>query len=532
MRIHCSAGTEKTLIMSNESSTSHSSRVAKNFVWGSVEVLLSVVAALYTSIAVARAFGPAQVGYFNYIYWLTSISAQVASLGLPLATFKYMGEYLGAGEHEIARAVFAWTLRLQVIFSSVVVLFGIVTSWFFAAPEYRWVAILLVLAMIPRMITDIPSLANDAFQDFKANVHGGFVAIVLTVVFVAFTLNLSWGLKGIAVGVLVSRIVEFFVKLVPLLQWLKRTKAVPLPEDLRRRLLGFSGRGTGLMLLSIVIWDRSDMVILKLLQSDIRQLAFFSVSLSLVDRLMILPQAFGRALSASQMFESGRDKQRLLGITATAARYTLLGSLPLLLGGACISGSAIQIIYGHQYLSAIPVFRLAALFAIPRAMLAPASSLLYSLEDIGFILSWNCICAAIEIAVDIALIPHYAAMGAAIGNGIGQTLAALGVWSRAVLHFGVDLHFPRLAKITLAAVTMAAAVLFTTRTITSDVVKSIVGVMVGALTFAAALRLTSALGRDDHDRMNVLVRRLPAPFQDSAGRIVQFLCSMGMKMEP
>jgi O-antigen/teichoic acid export membrane protein len=354
----------------------------------------------------------------------------------------------------------------------------------------------------------------------------------LTVVFVAFTLNLSWGLKGIAVGVLVSRIVEFFVKLVPLLPWLKRTKAVPLPEDLRRRLLGFSGRGTGLMLLSIVIWDRSDMVILKLLQSDIRQLAFFSVSLSLVDRLMILPQAFGRALSASQMFESGRDKQRLLGITATAARYTLLGSLPLLLGGACISGSAIQIIYGHQYLSAIPVFRLAALFAIPRAMLAPASSLLYSLEDIGFILSWNCICAAIEIAVDIALIPHYAAMGAAIGNGIGQTLAALGVWSRAVLHFGVDLHFPRLAKITLAAVAMAAAVLFTTRTITSDVVKSIVGVMVGALTFAAALRLTSALGRDDHDRMNVLVRRLPAPFQDSAGRIVQFLCSMGMKMEP
>src|SRR5208282_3096867 len=131
---------------------------------------------------------------------------------------------------------------------------------------------------------------------------------------------------------------------------------VPLPPDIRRKMFAFSGRSTGLMLLQIVVWGRSDVIFLKLLQSDIRQLAFFSVCFSLIDRLMLPAQAFANSLSATQMAESGRDKTSLFKITSQAFVYILIGALPILVGIACVGGPFIRVVYGPQYIPAIPVF--------------------------------------------------------------------------------------------------------------------------------------------------------------------------------
>ena len=506
-----------------DTSENRSSTVAKNFVWASLELLLDVVAALYTSLAVARAFGPAKLGYFNYIYWLTNISAQLGSVGLPLTTVKYMGEYLGAGRPGLARSIFLHTLRLQVALSSAIALVGGPLVWYLVRPEYRLISVVLVVAIIPQMVTFIPSMANTAFQDFRANAHGGFVGILVNAAIIALTLHFGWGLLGVSCGVLISRLAEFCVKTGPILPWLRRTIPVALPRELHGRMLSFSGKGMALMLLAIVIWDRSDMILLKWLQPDIRQLAFFSISFSLLERLMILPQAFGRALGATQMFESGRDRQRLLRMTATAARYTLLGSLPLFLASASLSGTIVRIVYGRQYLPAISVFGLAALFAVSKAMLSPANSLLYASNDMGFLVKWSCLCAAVEIGIDVVLIPHYAAIGAAIGNGAAQTLASLGIWSRAWWHFKVELEFKRMAKVVASAVIMTVVIVVSTRSINWDVAKLLVGLPVGLLTYTACLRLFSVLDQEDRSRLLQLARRLPSPVQNPILRIVEGL---------
>jgi O-antigen/teichoic acid export membrane protein len=506
-----------------DATNAETSLIAQNFVWGTLELLLDVAAALYVTVAVARAFGPTKLGYFNYIYWLTTISGGIGSLGLPLAAFKYMGEYIGAGRPEMARSVYMFVLRLQALLSIVISLPGLILVWFFVLPEYRWVSIFLVIGIIPQVLTNIPSMANNARQDFRSNAHGGFVGITLSALTVFLSLHWGWGLLGVSLGILISRVAEMFVKMRPLFPWLRRTVAVPLSKDLYKRMVRFSAHGTGLMLLSILIWDRSDVILLRLLQPDIRQIAFFSVSFSLVERLMILPQSFGRALSASQMAESGRDMTRLLRMTATAARYALLGSLPLLLGSACLSGPAIRIIYGPLYVPAIPVFGLAAVFAISKATLSPGNSLLYAREDVSFLLKWSCFCAAAEIAIDIVLIPHYAAIGAAIGNGVAQALAAAGIWTRAVEHFHVDLSFSRLVRVALATAAMVLAVLAGTHNLHSDVAKMIVGPFLGAASFVVALRFASVLDFNDRIQLLTLTTRLPGPVHRPIRTILEFV---------
>src|SRR5262249_13020510 len=157
---------------------------------------------------------------------------------------------------------------------------------------------------------------------------------------------------------------------------------------------------SGLMLLQIVVWDRSDIVLLKLLQPDIRQLAYFSVCFSITDRLMRIPQTFATALSATQMAEFGRNKNRLFRMTAQASTYVTLGALPILTGLACIARPFVQVVYGSQYLPAIPVFVVMSLLSFPKAFMTPAQTLLCCTEDVGFMLKSGMIAALMNIALD------------------------------------------------------------------------------------------------------------------------------------
>jgi O-antigen/teichoic acid export membrane protein len=402
---------------------------------------------------------------------------------------------------------------------------GVVLAWFFVLPEYRWVSIWLVIGVIPQVVTNIPSNANNARQDFRANAHGGFVGIILNAIIIFLSLHFGWGLLGVSVGVVISRTVEMLIKMLPVSIWLRSVRKIPMPSDLYKRMVSFSARGTGMMLLSIIVWDRSDVILLKMLQSDIRQIAFFSVSFSLVERLMILPQAFGRALSATQMSEFGRDSSRLLRITATAARYTLLGSLPLLIGSACLSAPAIRLLYGSQYVAAIPVFGLAAMFAVSKAMISPGNSLLYAQEDITFLLKWSCVSAIVEIIIDATLIPHHGAIGAAIGNGVAQGLAAAGIWTRVVRHFKVELDVHSLVRVAIATVIMAAGVLLGIHNIHSDVGRMILGPLLGAAIFIVALRLVSVLDTDDRVRLLSLTQRLPKALYLPVRTVVEFVAA-------
>jgi O-antigen/teichoic acid export membrane protein len=298
---------------------------------------------------------------------------------------------------------------------------------------------------------------------------------------------------------------------------------VPLPPEIRKRMFAFSGLSTGLMLLQVVIWDRSDIIFLKLLQSDIRQLAFFSVCFNVADRLMRVPQTFANALSATQMAEFGRDKNRLFRMTAQASTYVLLGALPILVGVACIGGPLVRVMYGPQYLAAIPVFIVVALFSIPKAVLMPAQTLLYSAEDLGFILKWGCVAAAINVALDLALIPGHGAVGAAWANGIAQTFAAASIWGRVLVCYPVRIDTRVLLRLAAATLAMAMVVLAIVAMPLGAVMKLVVAVPTGAIVFAITSRIFMVLRKDDRTRLLVLSASLPTPVSSPVTRLVDFL---------
>jgi O-antigen/teichoic acid export membrane protein len=505
--------------------------IGRNFIFMGLEVVITLVCTLLTTVVIARVIGPTRLGYFNLVFWLTSITCSVGSLGIPLTTFKYMGEFLGGGQKELARAVFFYNLWAQTVIACALTVFGMIAVFTLVDPAYRVCSILLVLSMVPNMITFVPSQANSAAEDAALNTRGAFVGAIVYVVAVAVSLLLGWNLVGIAAGVLLYRSAELAVKTVPVLESMKSVPRVPVPREIRRRMFSFSGLSTGLMILQIVIWDRSDIIFLKLLQPDIRQLAFFSVCFSVADRLMRIPQTFANALSATQMAEYGRDKARLFRMTSKASTYVLLGALPILIGVACIGGPFVRVMYGSQYLPAIPVFIVVALLSIPKAILTPAQTLLYSAEDMGFILKWGCVAAVINIFLDLALIPSHGALGAACANGVAQSFAALTIWGRVLVRYPVRIDKPVLLRLVAATLAMAIVVLGIVAVPLTALLKLGIAVPAGAIVFLVTSRMFAVLHKDDRRRLLQLSALLPAPVGSSFNRLVDFLVPQPVAVE-
>jgi len=482
--------------------------IARNSVWIGLQVGFSLLVVFLTSIPIARTFGPEKLGYYNYIQWLASISGVLGSFGIPIATRKYMSEYLGRGEQGLARAVFFSTLRLQTLVGLGITAVAFVVVLIAVLPEYRWIGIFLVAGILPSMVISVPSLANLASEDLSKNVAGIFAGGVTFCVFVGLSLLLDWGLLGIAIGMFVSKLVELVLKMRAALRWINPLPQGLLPPDLKRRMFLFSRDNFVLMLLNIVVWDRSDAVFLKMLNSDTSQVAFFFLAFNIAEKVLSLLKVFTGATGVTMMVQYGRNEDSVRPMMATAARYVALVAVPLLLGVAAISDPLIRLLYGEKFVAAIPVLLVCAVLAIPKAFLEPAQMLLLSSEKQGFIVRWGVVCGAVNVLLDFLLIPPYAAVGAAMANGLAQTMAVLGLWVYATRSSNLQIPYSGLARIGTCGLVMAAVCGLVSRLL-HPLPALLIGVLVGAAVFFAMLRLTGSLWQEDRNRLEQLRTLVP-----------------------
>jgi O-antigen/teichoic acid export membrane protein len=495
--------------LSARPNTSNTQIIARNSFWWGLELFFSLFAAFLTSIFVARIIGPERLGYFQYVVWLTNITTAVGSFGLPTTTCKYMAEYLNRGEPSVARSIYSVALRIQMLIACGVAATGLALVYFAGDPAYRLASVLLVINMAPRMIALIPSQANNAAEMFKRNTPPAIIGASLNIALTLTSLWVGWDLTGIAAGFLAGSIVEASLKVYALH---RRSASVPrgtISPELKKRMLSYSGKGLVLMLLNVLVWDRSDLLILKNMNPDIKQVTFFSLAFNLTERVLIFPNSFANSLGATIMAQFGRGRERAHQLTVAGAKYAFLIAVPLLLGMACLGRPLVHLLYGYRYEPLFPVLAIAAVLAIPKALMAPPTSLLQSTENQGYLIWVGCCGGALDLLLDVLLTPVYGARGAALANGLAQTAAAIAIWIRVRSLFRLDLRLGDFARIAGCGAAMASATLLTSHYV-PGYAGVILAVAAGALVWFAGLRLTGAVGKADGERLLIVAKWLPA----------------------
>jgi O-antigen/teichoic acid export membrane protein len=483
--------------------------VAGNTIWYSGELALSVASAFLTSIPIARIIGPTNLSYFTYLQWLTNTSGILAMVGIPVTTRKYMAEYLAQDNTGTAWAVFRSSFRVQAWISAVLLIFGGLLVIKAVRPDYHYIALFLLLTVAIKLMACIPSSANSAAENLKANFYGSTFNAVTVITLVNVGLYLGWGLLGVAASMCLGILLELIAKTVLMLRWLKPSPSATLPRELRTRMYRFSGQGLLLMLLQTIVWDRSDLVFLKWLDPDPRQVTFFGLAFNLVDKILLLPKSFGQVIGISVMAEYGRNREKLSLFVSAAMKYGILLSVPVMLGTAVISGPLIRTMYGNEYLPAIPVLAIGAVLALAKPLMDPLQSHMLAEERQVFLVVWTLICGVVNVILDITLIPWAGARGAMLANGLAQTFAIAGIWFQAGRYFSVRVAPGDIARILLSGVAMALPVWWIGRLPIPPAVQLCIGIPLGALIYLTALRLLKVLDETDGSRLRHLVSRLP-----------------------
>jgi len=479
----------------------NSGRIVRNTAWYGLENAISFASSLITSIAIARSLGPSQMGYIIYIIWIAGIASSLGSVGIPATARKYMAEYLGAGDKATARHIYLRALALQTALATIITGGLLVWVWLSAEPRYKWAACILVLSIWPAMVNFISAQANVAAERLSANLPASMAATATFLVGILLTVGLHWGVIGVASAMFAMRFVDFAVRFVPTAGQMFRWPSVGALHlaDLRRRMFYFAWQSLAGMLLTIIVWDRSELFLLKHLSTDIRQIAFYSVAFNLAERLLVFPTVFAAATGASIFAQYGRDRTRIPSMVASATRYLGLTSIPLHIIAVGLAGPLVLTLYGRQYAGAVAVSMAAPLLCLPKAFLGPIQSLFESTELQKYFIWSTVFASAIDIGVAWMLIPHYGALGACIGSGVAQTVAICSMWIIGIRRYRIALPWAFFGKIGLASIIASTAGYLTVRWLPT-ISGLIVGTIIASVVFLTLLLLSGCLTEEDWGR--------------------------------
>ncbi len=502
---------------------SNTKTIAKNTGWYGLENIINIVLSAFTSIAIARTLGPTRMGYIIYVSWIASVVGSLGGLGIPATTRKYMAEFLVKGDRGTARYIYMRTLMLQAGLATLVTLTLMIWVLSDAAGDYKLASALIVLSIWPLMVNAISSQANVASEELSKNMPASAISVFSFFVMIVLTMLFHWGVVGVGASMLVMRLADFLVRIVPtmrgILSW---TTTHVQPEGLSNRMFTFAWQSVAVLVLEMIVWQRSEFILLKHLCSDIRQVAFYSVAFSMAENLLMSASIFSSAAGATVFAQFGRDKSRIPELTATTIRYLALTSIPLHFISAALAAPAMMLLYGRQYEGAIAVVTIAPLLCMPKAFLGPVRSLLQSHERQSLVIGATIFAGIVDIATAWVLIIHHGAVGACIGSGAAEITAVVILWAFGIYLYKVELHWDLIAKVTfISTVAALAAHAIAAR------LHPLLGVALGgfaSLTILAVLfYVMRVLNQQDGERFAVMSRMLPKRIETGFNRALSWL---------
>ena len=214
----------------------------------------------------------------------------------------------------------------------------------------------------------------------------------------------------------------------------------PADPELRRRFWSFALSTSVIVIISFVVWRRSELFMLQHYSTD-AQIAFYSIAFAAVSGLSKLPETVETVAmpAVANLMGTGQDERIRRGFWR-AMRLLVLATFPLVAGVAVAGPALIELAYGSEYADAGPVLLAMLAPLLVQPMLRVSEGVLYGLGRPGFIVIAGLAATVVDIGLAFLLIPSYDAVGAAIANGAAVLVAGVPcLWLAGSLHRPVDL---------------------------------------------------------------------------------------------
>jgi O-antigen/teichoic acid export membrane protein len=468
---------------------------------------------LAQSIAAARFLGPELLGRQSYIAFIELSVILLFSGGLPFALMRYIGETLGRGDSGPVRGLIAWAWLVEGVGAlagaAVLVAFAVLGT----GPHSAW--LLAGVGAAISIIHNVPSSLLAGAQLWRAASIVGLLTGLLSTGLMIAVLAAGGGITGMfaveaavsALNLLVTTLIagRAMVEIAP-----RSAPAGTLRRDVRRYALVSSVN----VFVTFIVWRRSELLFLERFSSD-KEIALYSIPFAVVTAIGQLPTALGAVLSpAIATLVGARATERIRsGYERSLRLFTLLGFI-LTAYVIAVGPTALRVLYGEDYAGTGPVL-VVLMCTFPIVPLIYLSrSLLVGLGKLRFPVVAGVVAAAVNVLLDLLLIPAHDAIGAAIANAGAQLAAGLPL----LVYSARCVGRPRWRPFALARGATATALAGVATGVIASALGGAGGVaagtLVGALAFAGLAVSLRILPADDAAWLQQIVgsrmRGLPA----------------------
>jgi O-antigen/teichoic acid export membrane protein len=418
--------------------------------------LIPAIVSLLMLYAYTRILTPAMFGEFIFVFSGVLLVSNSVFFAVPVAVTRFYGGAVG----ERASHLLAQCYMMFFALSGCLILCAAGASLFlsFHSRLMLWLGVGLVVVRSGVMLSQ--SIRRVADQTWQYNI----VECTQAVLGLALGLGLLLTVERSAVVILFALLVAGLACMVPGSRWLLLPFKYRgnLGGPMLARLMAFAWP-TILMDATITLWQLSDRFLLHTL-GGAEALGIYAVAYNLVERPttllcgVITTATFPMAVSALQ---SGRDASVRQSGRNGAALLTL--AIPACVGIALTSPNLVATLLGPQ-------FRAGAVALVPiMCFTALLRGLSTHFIDHAFYLSERPArslwvygpAAAVNIALNLLLIPRFGAMGAAYAGLISQGGAVVFGWLNANKVFPVQLPASEIIKIVAAVAPMALLLSYT-----------------------------------------------------------------------
>ena len=394
----------------------------RNAAWVLFHRGVSGCSVLVAHVLFARALQPAEVGLYHLAVFVGVLAATLASAGLASAATRFIAAEAGGGGG--AAPAIARRVLVAAAAGVVLVAAAMTAAVSCGPPEWRPASLgAMVGFLAAHALRLVCGGVAGGYADFKAQARASVAAALIMPAGAAWLL-LHGGDASSALWITAAQAaVTGGLVLVQLRDRLRGGGSLPpaIPGLLRR----YCAAVMTLQLLDAVVWQQSESVFLRALSAP-AQLGFYTVAFTLVAQAMqLVPGSLAVAVFPALAFEAGTGNVGgLAAIVRRTTRLLALGAVPIATFGTVFAPELIGVLYGREFVGGAMALRILWIGAASGTIAAAAAASLYTLGRVRLLIAIGVPVAAVNIALDLALIPDLGAAGAAVANTITQLLGA------------------------------------------------------------------------------------------------------------
>jgi len=432
-------------------------------------------------------------GYGEYAYWyaLIPLVASISDLGSGVIVTREM-----VHDRDAAARVLGDGMILRALVGAVLLLGG-VAAGFVMEPAQQVLLVLVTLAAVLEFSQDA------AVWTFRAGERLDLEAVLLLVSQFAWLAGIAVALAfgGSLPWLLGSAVVAFLLRTLTGVAMLARTGLRPrfAFDGARLRALVAEGWPVGLSLLLVVLYGRVGVFVLKGVSTP-AEVACFNVAYLLSQPFGFLASALSMAAFPAFARRASRAKaasepraRGLAGPVLAAVKYQLVVAIPIAAGLVLLAGSLVPLLFhdGRGYAGAVAALSVTSL-AIPFVFLnLHARYLLAAIGRQRVYLAAVCVGLVANVVGCLASARAFGALGAA------WTFVGAEILVFAVCQASLAATVPLTALLAQAWRPLAAALLMGLAVAEVRWAGLAGQVVIGAVTYAAALVVTRALSREE-----------------------------------